>query len=507
MDATARTVVTIGPTLTREETRRHLPDAEIRPPIAADQVLRWQLRPGDRLLIIDGLFLQATAVRHKELLALIDDGVQVTGASSMGALRAAELHPFGMRGIGSVFHAYRDHTIVGDDEVALLHAGADAGHRALSWALVDLRHALEGARRRGVVDEETADLLLRTAADLPFTARDAPTLYHRAQEHGACAAALARFHRYCRKHRPSIKRSDAVMALRLLSLTGPAAAGTPRPAHGTHDRRLTYHGVPVPLAETVFLRSWRQTPTTTTDPSDRAVPDRPGAEEVVGTLALTWDGYPGFFRDLAAEQLLAAASGSRPIDAGPVPPMTEGPSRPGAAGTSGTPDAPDAPDAPDTPDTPSASWPELSSALHDRLEQLGLPSTPQQAEAHLNLLRPPERSLPWREAGPLLATRLWRSSSLLDWATPAVTRLEHHPVFHEAHEAVARARARSGDLPPTTEQDVRDTCRRLLAGWRVEHPEDLLPTLRARGFLDPPDFVRAVRRHHPLLPARRGAGP
>ncbi|RSS83677.1 TfuA-like protein [Streptomyces sp. WAC06614] len=477
-----RTVVTSGPTLSPGTVRRYLPYAEVRGPVAADQVLRWGLRENDRLLVVDGLFLQSRAVRHKELLALLDDGVQVLGASSMGALRAAELHPFGMQGIGSVFRAYRDQEIVGDDEVALLHADADAGHRPLSWALVDLRHALGRARRQGVLDEDTADLVLRTAADLPFTARDDFTVLARAREQGAAPAALARFRAYCRSRRPSIKRRDALSALRLLSLTGPPTTSRSGPLPGTRPSRLTYHGVPVALAETVFLRSWRRTPAGAAhdDPAREGNHERCGAEEAVSALALTWNGYPSFFRDLAAEQLLAASGHDRPLS---------GPGSPSSSPSSGR--GPWA----------GAPWPVLSRALYDRLEHLGMPSSPRAAEPHLGLLRPRERALPWQEAGPLLATRLWRSSSLLDWVTPAVVHLADHPAFHRAHAEVSGIRARADRSPRGTEQEVRGACRRLFADWHVEQGEDLVPALRERGFLDLPELVRVVRHHHALLVA------
>jgi hypothetical protein len=39
----------------------------------------------------------------------------------MGALRAAELHTFGMVGVGRVFEGYRDGVYEDDDEVAVVH--------------------------------------------------------------------------------------------------------------------------------------------------------------------------------------------------------------------------------------------------------------------------------------------------------------------------------------------------------------------------------------------------
>jgi hypothetical protein len=68
--------------------------------------LQLTVSAGDIVIIIDGLFYHTAPVRHKEILILLAQGVTVIGAASMGALRAAELHPYGMTGVGSIFDAY-----------------------------------------------------------------------------------------------------------------------------------------------------------------------------------------------------------------------------------------------------------------------------------------------------------------------------------------------------------------------------------------------------------------
>ena len=78
----------------------------------------------------------------------------MAGSSSMGALRAAELWPYGMRGVGEVFRLYRDLVVTGDDEVAVIHCSADDGYRALSEPLVNIRIALREAHEAGAI---TAD--------------------------------------------------------------------------------------------------------------------------------------------------------------------------------------------------------------------------------------------------------------------------------------------------------------------------------------------------------------
>ncbi len=66
-----------------------------------------EFRP-KQIVLIDGVFHQSLAVWHKELLWALLEGVVCIGAASMGALRAAELHRYGMIGIGKIFEMYRD---------------------------------------------------------------------------------------------------------------------------------------------------------------------------------------------------------------------------------------------------------------------------------------------------------------------------------------------------------------------------------------------------------------
>src|SRR4051794_11249106 len=111
-----RPVVFLGPSLPREDAERLL-DGEYRRPIRRGDLA--DVPAGSPVLIIDGEFDQSFSVSPREILAQLDRGTAVFGASSMGALRAAELAPCGMQGIGWVFESYRSGRIAGDDEVAL----------------------------------------------------------------------------------------------------------------------------------------------------------------------------------------------------------------------------------------------------------------------------------------------------------------------------------------------------------------------------------------------------
>src|SRR5262244_3339652 len=95
----------IGPTLPRAEIAA-LTDFVCRPPVARGDVLRSARTRPQAIGIVDGYFDGAPAVWHKEILWAMTQGIHVFGSASMGALRAAELHAFGMHGVGHIFEAY-----------------------------------------------------------------------------------------------------------------------------------------------------------------------------------------------------------------------------------------------------------------------------------------------------------------------------------------------------------------------------------------------------------------
>jgi hypothetical protein len=152
-------VVFLGPTLSHDDAREVL-DAEYRPPAAQGDVLRAALRRPRAIGLVDGVFERVPAVWHKEILFALSEGVQVYGAASMGALRAAELDACGMRGVGAVYSAFAEGTLEDDDEVAVAHADEEHDFRALSDAMVDVRATLAAAVAAGVVGASTAESLV-----------------------------------------------------------------------------------------------------------------------------------------------------------------------------------------------------------------------------------------------------------------------------------------------------------------------------------------------------------
>ncbi|WP_433456495.1 TfuA-like protein (plasmid) [Streptomyces sp. CA-142005] len=483
-----RIVVTVGPTISREEVLLRLPQAEVRGPVAADEVLRWGLQSGDSLLIIDGLFLQARAVRHKELLAVLDRGVRLFGSSGMGALRAAELEAFGMRGAGKVFRDYRDGVLVGDDEVAVTHADAEAGYRPLGWALVDLRHAAAVAVRCGVVDPGSADTIVRAAKALPFALRDTPTVIEAARAQGCHGAALAAFGAFCRQRKPSVMRTDALAALRMVAADARRAGGERLPCPTGH---LRYRGRPAELSVTTYLRYWAPSdgaadqagnaPALCCTASDPVPPGGLRDDEVINAFALTCAGFPDLLRSVAAECLLLDTLGV-PVGAGLrdqrrlLSTMVEL----------------------DDPAALCLPWKPLCRALSSRLTALNLPVSALSAaggdrncsHATSALLRSHEKTLPWQEAGPLLATRVWRCDPRVDWRSPLMQRLRISPDFVRICAAVARGQ--HAPLPAPDPGELREGCRQVLMAWGAHDSADIPPSLAAHGFLGLGELVRAV---------------
>lgn len=217
-----RCVVFTGPSLPAAEVARRLPCAVLPPVRQGDlwrAVRRW--RPV-AVGLIDGAFLDAAAVWHREILWALAQGVHVFGAASMGALRAAELDGFGMRGIGLIYAAYRDGTWPGcdeafedDDEVAVIHAPAELGAAPLSDAMVDIRATLLRAEAEGVIGGAAREALTAAMKRLYFAERSFARL--EAEAAAALPGGGGAFRAWLRTGRVACKRSDAEAMLDAMS--------------------------------------------------------------------------------------------------------------------------------------------------------------------------------------------------------------------------------------------------------------------------------------------------
>src|SRR6266404_8823397 len=167
-----------GPTISPAEARAEL-KAVYLPPAAEGDVYRAALHRPQAIGIIDGYFQSVPTVRHKEILWAMSRGIHVFGSASIGALRAAELLPFGMEGVGAVFELYRDGILEDDDEVAIAHGPAETGFVAASEAMVNIRYTLRKAERVGVISRHFRQELEKVGKELFYPDRNYSTLLRR----------------------------------------------------------------------------------------------------------------------------------------------------------------------------------------------------------------------------------------------------------------------------------------------------------------------------------------
>ena len=228
-DARFPIAVFVGPTIGVEAARVILPKANYYPPVKMGDVYRLLGTGVRRILVVDGVFHSATPVWQRELLSALDLGIEVYGASSMGALRAAELRPFGMIGVGTIFEWYRDGVIDADDEVALMHGDEAAGYRALSEPLVNIRATLAAAADAGAVSPAEAEEALAWARSTFYAERSYSDLLRRAATAWPADTA-GRFGDFIRRHAVNLKEADARAALRLVAAEMPERipAGLPK---------------------------------------------------------------------------------------------------------------------------------------------------------------------------------------------------------------------------------------------------------------------------------------
>src|SRR5688572_25122311 len=161
-------------------------DVECRGPAAQGDIASAVVEGATAIGLIDGRFEDVAAVWHKEILYALEQGVQVFGAASMGALRAAECADFGMIGIGTVFERYWSGELVDDAAVAQLHAPPEFDYAPLTEALVNVEATTERFLKLRAVTKAEAASLDASARALFFKERTWPRiLAHAGLDQGA----------------------------------------------------------------------------------------------------------------------------------------------------------------------------------------------------------------------------------------------------------------------------------------------------------------------------------
>jgi hypothetical protein len=171
-------IVFLGPSLPVEVARTLL-DADYRPPVRRNDVAAAAKEKPPLIGIIDGVFMHTLAPSPHEVLRALQSGIPILGSSSLGALRAVELSPFGMVGIGQVYEWFQSGVLDADDEVALVFHGERL--HAISEPMVNIRFALSAALNAGVLTKSEEQTLIRLGKSLYFPDRSWRRLLHEAK--------------------------------------------------------------------------------------------------------------------------------------------------------------------------------------------------------------------------------------------------------------------------------------------------------------------------------------
>jgi hypothetical protein len=250
---TARdTLVFVGPTLRADDVRALVPDGTVLPPAAVGDILRaaHDKRVG-RIALIDGYFERMAAVWHKEILVALARGIEVWGAASMGALRAAELHPFGMRGVGAIYDWFKRGSLLNDDilartgrtprtshgepmlfataddEVAVAHLPAEYGYRAVSDALVNIRFNIQ-LETGHMLKSLTAERLVSLARARFYRERTWATLFADARAAKLPESELAPFEQKLKTDRKAADALELLVRLQRTPIKRARAERVPR---------------------------------------------------------------------------------------------------------------------------------------------------------------------------------------------------------------------------------------------------------------------------------------
>jgi hypothetical protein len=176
----------------------------LRPPARQGDIARAALDGAGAIGLVDGYFDATAAPWHKEILFALDRGVTMLGASSMGALRAAECAAYGMRAIGVVANDYLAEALDDDAAVAITHGPEELGYPPLTETLVDVKPTLLRLRDLGLLSESEHKRVWDRACQLYFKDRTDEAMFSAAEE-----SLLAAY----RTHRINQKAEDALLLI------------------------------------------------------------------------------------------------------------------------------------------------------------------------------------------------------------------------------------------------------------------------------------------------------
>ncbi|HEY9831473.1 MAG TPA: TfuA-related McrA-glycine thioamidation protein [Stenomitos sp.] len=209
-------VIFLGPSLPIAEAKEILDAIYLPPAKQSDLLSAVTTYKPDIIGLIDGVFLSLPSVWHKEILYAIEQGVAVYGASSMGALRAAETDAFGMIGVGEIYRLYASGELIDDDEVVTVHGPEDTDYCRLSEPMVNVRATFRRANDEGIIDSNVCEQLSAIAKSIYFPERTFPAIFRKAATAGISPEKLDAMAAFAKTNYVDLKRQDAILLLETL---------------------------------------------------------------------------------------------------------------------------------------------------------------------------------------------------------------------------------------------------------------------------------------------------
>ena len=209
-------VIFLGPSLPIAEAREILDAVYLPPAKQSDLLSAVTTYSPDIIGLIDGVFLSLPSVWHKEILYALEQGVAVYGASSMGALRAAETEAFGMIGVGEIYRMYARGELLDDDEVVMVHGPEDTEYRRLSEPMVNVRATFHRAKNEGIINKNLCEQLTAIAKSIYFPERTFSAIFRQAATAGILPDILEKMAHFAKGNYVDIKRQDAISLLETL---------------------------------------------------------------------------------------------------------------------------------------------------------------------------------------------------------------------------------------------------------------------------------------------------
>jgi TfuA protein len=209
-------IIFLGPSLQINKAKKII-QADFRPPAKKGDFINLSLLSEKReIVLIDGVFLQDYPPTPIEVFQVINNkNFKVYGASSIGALRAVELEKFGMKGIGKIFELFKKNIVNSDDEIAVTF---DSDYNLLSEAMIDIRYNIFLGWRKGIIDKETKQIMIKLAKRIYFPFRTYENIIKKSHHlFPSKEKYISRFNEYIVVNRVSLKELDAIRALKYIS--------------------------------------------------------------------------------------------------------------------------------------------------------------------------------------------------------------------------------------------------------------------------------------------------